>query len=388
MTSAEETAFGALLRRLRIRACMSQEALAQRAGLSADTAAALEAGRRRRPRAFTAGLLADALGLGPDERAQFAAGATTAGTPVPDRPVPDRPPPLPAPLVGREHDLEAVTRMLLRPEVRILTLTSAGGVGKSSLAIAVADTLREHFPDGVIFVALASLRDHELVLPTIAAAVGLQDTIAVELRPRLLTRLDGHRLLLILDNFEHLLPAAATVAELAGACTRRSGYGASISSEYQPWPCRLRCGCSPSEPGWPTPPSRSTRPLSKSSARCAEGWTGCRWPSSSPLPGSACSRLPRCCAGSTANSSSSPTALTTRPIGSARSEPPSTGATSSSAVPSSACSPSWPSSRVAICWMPSSRSAVPIKVMPFSATSRPWLSRACLPSLAPGPGHG
>ncbi len=220
MTSAEETAFGALLRRLRIRAGLSQEALAQRAGLSADTVAALEAGRRRQPRAFTVGLLADALGLGLDERAQFAAGATTAGTPVRDRPVLDRPPPLPAPLVGRERDLEAVTGMLLRPEVRILTLTGAGGVGKSSLAIAVADTVREYFPDGVIFVALASLRDHELVLPTIAAAVGLQDTTAAELRPRLLTRLDGHRLLLILDNFEHLLPAAATVAELAGACTR------------------------------------------------------------------------------------------------------------------------------------------------------------------------
>ena len=82
MTSAEETAFGALLRRLRIRAGLSQEALAQRAGLSADTVAALEAGRRRQPRAFTVGLLADALGLGLDERAQFAAGATTAGTPV------------------------------------------------------------------------------------------------------------------------------------------------------------------------------------------------------------------------------------------------------------------------------------------------------------------
>ena len=220
MASAEETALGPLLRRLRIRAGLSQEALAQRAGLSADTIAALEAGRRRQPRAFTVGLLADALGLGLEGRAQFAAGATTAGTPVPDRPVPDRPPPLPAPLVGRERDLEAVTRMLLRPEVRILTLTGAGGVGKSSLAIAVADTVREHFPDGVIFVALASLRDYELVLPTIAAALGLQDTTAAELRPRLLTRLDGQRLLLILDNFEHLLPAAATVAELAGACTR------------------------------------------------------------------------------------------------------------------------------------------------------------------------
>ena len=102
--------------------------------------------------------------------------------------------------------------------MRILTLTGPGGVGKTSLAIAAASGVRGAFADGVVLVPLASLRDPALVMATIAGAFGLRDTTHAELLPRLLGHLASRNVLLVLDNFEHLLPAAAAVAELAAAC--------------------------------------------------------------------------------------------------------------------------------------------------------------------------
>ena len=102
--------------------------------------------------------------------------------------------------------------------IRLLTLTGAGGVGKTSLAIAAAGAVADRFAGGVVFVSLASLHDPAMVLSTIAAAFGLRDTTATDLRLRLLAHLAPGHHLLVLDNFEHLLPAGAVVAELAGAC--------------------------------------------------------------------------------------------------------------------------------------------------------------------------
>ena len=213
MAVDEPDGFGGLLRRARVAAGLSQEALAERAGLSVDGVAALETGRRSHPRAFTVGLLADALGLDRAARAVFAERATS-----PRHPAPAGPPLLPAPLIGRDDDVTAVARLLQEPAQRLLTLTGAGGVGKTSLAIAAAGAVADRFADGVVFVSLASLHDPGMVLPTIAAAFGLRDTTATELRPRLTARLAESHHLLVLDNFEHLLPAAADVAELAVAC--------------------------------------------------------------------------------------------------------------------------------------------------------------------------
>jgi predicted ATPase/transcriptional regulator with XRE-family HTH domain len=222
MTDGGGGGFGGLLRRLRIAAGYSQEALAERAGLSVAGVAALEAGRRNRPRAFTVGVLADALGLDPAERALLAARA--AGAPPAQRSVPALAirqalsPLPPVSLIGREGELELVTGLLLEPGVQVLTLTGPGGAGKTALALAAAARVTGRFPGGVVFVPLESLRDPGLVLATVAAAFGLRDTTQAELRPRLFATLAARRLLLVLDNLEHLLPAGVDVAELAAAC--------------------------------------------------------------------------------------------------------------------------------------------------------------------------
>ena len=132
---------------------------------------------------------------------------------------PDRitPPPgnLPTPmseLIGREREV-AEGRQLLRA-ARLVTLTGTGGIGKTRLALAVASTLLEDFPDGVYFVDLAPLRDPALVLTTIAQAVDLREISGQALLATVADALRARRVLLVLDNFEHLADAAATVSEL------------------------------------------------------------------------------------------------------------------------------------------------------------------------------
>jgi predicted ATPase/DNA-binding XRE family transcriptional regulator len=255
MTEATDTSglsFGRLLRRYRERAGLSQEELAERAGMSSQAIGALERGDRRRPYPATLRRLADALGLTDAARTAFlaavpprrsgkerpaesmvasgspgpAADAGPAGSSAPDAAdgpggaalpdLPDLPTPLTS-LLGRDDDVARVSA-LLREGVRLLTLTGPGGVGKTRLSLHVAAETRAFFANGAAFVPLAPLADAGLVLPTVAQTLGLRETSGRSLDEALRRALRTRRLLLVLDNCEHVLEGASRVAALLETC--------------------------------------------------------------------------------------------------------------------------------------------------------------------------
>ncbi len=219
--------FGDLLKEHRLVAGLTQEALAERAGLGVRSIQGLERGENR-PQRDSAERLAVALALDTDARARF----LTAASPTPRQRVdaaPDRTanPPMPShaartnlPLaltsfVGRADEIAALRDLLGR--TRLLTLTGSGGVGKTRLALAVAGDIIDHYPDGVWLVELAALAEPELAPGAVAQVLGMREEVGRPLIATLGDYLKEKHLLLVLDNCEHLVDACA---ELAGALLR------------------------------------------------------------------------------------------------------------------------------------------------------------------------
>jgi predicted ATPase/DNA-binding XRE family transcriptional regulator len=220
--SDSPTSFGVLLRQLRSAASLSQEALAERSGLSVRGISDLERGLRYAPRLETVRLLADALALTGEDRAALLAAARPAVFPGDGAAEARKPSPISllsplTRLIGRETELAALRTRLTDDAVRLLTLTGAGGTGKTRLAIAVAAGMADAFPDRVVFVDLSPLTDPNLVMPTIAAELGVREAIDQPLREKLAAFLASKRVLLVLDNCERVLAATPELTALLTA---------------------------------------------------------------------------------------------------------------------------------------------------------------------------
>jgi hypothetical protein len=121
-------------------------------------------------------------------------------------------------LIGRAREVAAACTLLTRPEVRFLTLTGTGGVGKTRLALHIATEVQSSFPDGVSFVSLAPIQDAALVLPAIVQALRLQGSSTRPPLELLKAVLQEQHLLLLLDNFEQVVAASPLLVELLAAC--------------------------------------------------------------------------------------------------------------------------------------------------------------------------
>ena len=210
---------GAALKGLRVAAGLTQEGLAERAGISARTVSDLERGLRTAVHYDTAKRIASALGLDEDRRRKFEALARGRVFRAPSIPTAGGLPSALTPLLGRSRELDGIKATLLAGRVRLLTLTGPGGIGKTRLALEAAREIQESFPDGCFFVSLGEVKDASLVAPELAKTIGVAEA-GPSLEQLLIKHLAGRRFLIVLDTLEHLVAAASDLAEVLGGASK------------------------------------------------------------------------------------------------------------------------------------------------------------------------
>ena len=254
MTATDKQAtLGELLRGHRLAAKLTQEALAEQAGLSARGIADLERGSRRFPYAHTVQRLAETLNLSPVEREALLAAArrparsefpsvehrrqrSTSGSVRNNLPVPL------TSFIGRENEIARLVDCLRT--LRLLTLVGPGGVGKTRLAMRLAARLVNSYRDGACLVELANLSDSRMLPNAVAGALGITERGRTPLATRLLDTLRDRELLLVLDNCEHVLEGCT---ELTHAMVRACPGVTLLATSREP----LRVS---GEVTWPVPP--------------------------------------------------------------------------------------------------------------------------------------
>lgn len=219
--------FGYWVRRRRKALDLTQEEMAQLVGCAVVTLRKIEADERR-PSPQMARRLALYLALADEERPAFLAAAVGQQTPArlpwpvdlrARRPAGNLPAPL-TPLVGRAAEIDTITGWLRRREMRLLTLTGPVGVGKTRLALEAGWRLLAEYREGVYLVTLASVQDPTLVTSAMATALGVREARDRDLAQSVAAFLATREVLLIFDNFEHLLPAASFLSDLLATCPK------------------------------------------------------------------------------------------------------------------------------------------------------------------------